>query len=160
MLQQFWLVICSHVSGLPFHVFASRRNPEWLTYVIELYVHHSCSDVDVMLKLLCFSRHILIPGVTQLYSTMESRFQQESQRRHENYSNRLLQFWIGLHGWLGGLWSPRKKRKTGDLVERFLSGLWGMFLSSVLLLGAVSVFKAFSPWSRIYRWGWSCSVFG
>lgn len=49
MMYQFWLVICSHVSGLPFHVFASRKNLEWLTYVIG--VHQSCSDVDTMMKL-------------------------------------------------------------------------------------------------------------
>lgn len=110
----------------------------------------------------CSASHDIssFPCGTQLYSTMQSRFKQESQRRHQNYSNRLLQSWIGFHSWLGGLWSPRKKRKTGDLVEQFLSDLWGMFLSSVLLLDAVSVFKAFSPWSCIYRWGWSCSVFG
>lgn len=51
MMQQFWLVICSHVSGLPFHVFASRRNIEWLTYVTELCAYQSCSDVDTMMKL-------------------------------------------------------------------------------------------------------------
>ena len=50
-MQQFWLVICSHVSGLPFHVFASRRNNVWLTYVIEPCAYHSCSDIDTMMKL-------------------------------------------------------------------------------------------------------------